>query len=268
MALTARLSLAFVILSAACAGRSHESPTTEAALRAGLDRHTCARWEPEVRQWSLLLFDATCDPASASGGAAALVRAVVARLRPLSLLAGAAYDRFYERAGGSPPPRPAEAQRLADAAVWSDSLLSGAIWQAVAVELADRGLACRDCPPRREPPQATIPWAEFSPYLAAHVWPVQSSADAPVEIFTCTGINGAAALPADPTLLRAGQLVAFAFADDEAVGRRLHALAGQGSLAEVSRGVRSYLDSPSGREFACAALTRVAWFTGLHISDC
>ncbi|MFZ6182372.1 hypothetical protein [Nannocystis pusilla] len=263
-----RLLLAAPLLSPACAGRSHEPPLTEAALHAELDRHTCARWEPEVKQWSLLLFDASCEPAPASGAVQVLARAAVARLRPLLLLTESAHDHFYARTASSPPPSPEEAQRLADAAVWSDRLLSGAIWQALHRELAVRGLACGDCPRPREPPPLTARWAEFFPYLAAYVWPVQLSEGAPVELFTCSAVHGAAALPANPALSQAGRLAAFAFAEDETAAPEIHDLAAQGSLAEVSRRVRSYLDSPEGRRFACAALADVAWFTGLRISDC
>ncbi|MCY1071802.1 hypothetical protein OV090_44065 [Nannocystis sp. RBIL2] len=263
-----RFLLAATLLSPACAGRRHEPPLTESALRAELDRHTCARWEPEVKQWSLLLFDSSCDPAPASGDAQVLTRAAVARLRPLLLLTESAHDHFYEETARSPPPSHEEAQRLADAAVWSDRLLSGAVWQALARELAARGLACGDCPRPREPPPITARWAEFFPYLAAYVWPVQLSEGAPVEIFTCSEVHGAAALPVNPTLTQAGQLAAFAFAEDETAARQIHALASQGSLAEILKLVRSYLDSPESRRLACAALADVAWFTGLRISDC
>lgn len=262
-----RLLLA-LLLSSACAGRPHAPPLTEAALHAELDRHTCARWEPEVNQWSLLLFDASCEPAPASGAAQVLARATVARLRPLLLLTESAHDHFYRRTDVSPPPSHEEAQRLADAAVWSDRLLSRAIWQALARELAARGLACGDCPRPGAPPPITARWAEFFPYLAAYVWPVQRSEGAPVEIFTCSAVHGAATLPIHPTLTQAGQLAAFAFAEDETAARQIHALAGQGSLSEVSNMVRSYLDSPQSRRLACAALADVAWFTGLRISDC
>lgn len=268
MSRATRPFLAATLLSPACAGRPHEAPLTEAALHAEIDRHTCARWEPQVKQWSLLLFDASCEPAPASGDVAAVVRAAVARLRPLLLLTESAHDHFYENADRSPPPSHEEAQRLADAAVWSDRLLAGAIGQALARELEVRGLACGDCPRPREPPPITARWAEFFPYLAAYVWPVQLSEGAPVEIFTCSAVHGAAALPANPTLTRAGQLAAFAFAEDETAAHQIHALASQGSLAEVSESVRSYLDSPESRRLACVALADVAWFTGLRISDC
>ncbi|PCC69619.1 hypothetical protein SAMN02745121_06427 [Nannocystis exedens] len=268
MSFAARLFLAGAILSPACAGRSPAAPLTQAALRAALDRHTCARWEPEVRQWSLLLFDATCEPAPASGGLEALVRAAARRLRPLAILAEPAYDHFYRRSGDPASRSPGAVEHLADAAVWSDRLLSDAAWRALDRELAARGLVCVDCPRPDEPPSITFRWAEFFPYLAAYVWPVQFSKDAPVEIFTCTAIHGAAALPPDPLLSQAGRLAAFAVADDETAASRLRALAGQGSLAEVSRSIRDYLDSPAGRRIACAALADVAWFTGLRVSDC
>jgi hypothetical protein len=268
MSRATRLLLAATLLSPACAGRPREPPLTAAALRAELDRHTCARWEPEVKQWSLLLFDASCEPAPPSGDVEVLARAAAARLRPLLLLTESAHDHFYARTNREPPPSPEEAQRLADAAVWSDPLLSGAIGQALARELAVRGLACGDCPPPREPPPITARWAEFFPYLAAYVWPVQLSESAPVEIFTCSAVHGAAALPVDPTLTQAGQLAAFAFAEDETAARQLRALASQGSLADVLKLVRSYLDSPESRRLACTALADVAWFTGLRISDC
>lgn len=267
MSLSPRLALACALLTSACAGRRAPAPLIQAALRSELDHHTCARWEPSVKQWSLLLFDPDCEPAPPSGDPAKLVHAAVARLRPLVFLSTAVYDRFYDAPGAAALP-PATAQRRADAVVWSDPDLTAAIWRALAVELGARGLACSDCPPGPAPAPFTIAWADLFPYLAAYVWPAQASPDAPVQIFTCSGIHGAAALPEAPALTQAGKLVALAFADDPAHGREIHDLAGAGSLADVTRAVRDYLDSPPSRRFACAALADVAWYTGLRITDC
>lgn len=86
--------------------------------------------------------------------------------------------------------------------------------------LAEAGRGCPDCPEFEPLPVRHIAWAEFLPYLTAHVWPdpVVTATDAgedpaearPYMFHVCAGLNGIAEIDdPDPLLVQAGFLGAF-----------------------------------------------------------
>jgi hypothetical protein len=86
--------------------------------------------------------------------------------------------------------------------------------------LAERRLACPDCPALAPLPMRHVAWAELLPYLAAHLWPDpvvtptgdgESPAAKPEYRFhICILVNGVAAMDdPDPLLARAGFLGAI-----------------------------------------------------------
>lgn len=254
-----------------CAGRSAHARATvsRAQLRAELDRFVCALWTPEAEAWNVGLLATDCGQRLTGAPLESVSEASVARVKPLMMLAQEFDAEFFGALDGRPaPPKPA-ADALARDAFWRDSLLERATWLAAREELRSRGLRCGDCPVVAEPERIELSWAEFLPFLGAFVWPVQEETGGKMEIFVCSGTNGAAALKGDPRLVQAGFLAAAGLVNDEAIVRQIRAFADAGrSPAEVMPGLQQLLDSPPVRRQACSSLAPLEWFVGVRVREC
>lgn len=254
----------------ACAGRpSHAAPDiTMARLRAEVDAHVCAAWSPEVQEYGGPLFAADCPRPAASTELTPAVQRALLRVRPIGMLATTAEEQFASAVRGRPESAQAAADTLAREAFWRDPQLSRAIMLAMHAELRAEHRQWADCPTTPAPTPLTIAWSTFRPYLAAYMYP-QAGDDGKIEVYTCSGINGAAALPPDPRLLQAGVLTAFHFTTDEAMSRQIRGIADASrSIPDATAALHTFLDSPAGRTHACVALADLEWFTGLRIHDC
>jgi hypothetical protein len=95
-----------------------------------------------------------------------------------------------------------------------------------------------------------------------------------VDIFVCSGTNGAAELPANEPLRQAGFLVAVQFVDDAettAQIEQLHARHNDDasrSAHGMAREIDALIHSPTGRARTCRALREVEWFTGVVVRAC
>lgn len=243
-----------------------------ADLRAEIDRYTCATWSPEARQWSLEMLSDACEAPAASRAHPAIAR-IVRRTRAVLLLAEAAYDGFYAEAGGERLDR-AAADALARRWFWRDAQMTRAISLQLAHEQHLGHLRCDDCPAVAPPERVEVAWGEFIPFLLAYVWPVQPAPDAPVELYVCSGLNGAAGLPANEPLKRAGFLVAGALADDPQAAAEIAGLRQRHNRSEapsadgLARELQAFLRSPVGGSRVCRALDELAWFTGVVVPGC
>ncbi|MDC0666958.1 hypothetical protein [Nannocystis radixulma] len=263
------------IAAASCVRRPASSEVTTAAsfslaeLRAEVDRYVCAVWTPEVQQWGVAMLGEACgavrDPALGEVG-----RAVVEKSRTIVPLATAAYDAFDAGASGLDQ---ASADALARRSMWSDPLLSRAILLQLRSALDARHVRCDDCPRLTVAP-VELEWEDFVPYLRAYFWPVQSTPGGPVDIFTCSGTNGAAELPANEPLRQAGFLVAAQFIDDAEMTAQIEQLHARHngdasrSAHGMAREIDAWIQSPTGRARTCRALREVEWFTGVVVRAC
>lgn len=267
-----------VVVASGCAVRSGlgqgtaEMRVTWAELRAEADRHTCAVWYPEVQQWGMEIFSETCG-AVRERGLGEWVHEAIQASEAIVPLASAAYDQFDTEAA-SPGLDRASATDLARRAVWRDPLLSRAIQLQLGRALEQRRVRCKDCRIPAGPEPVMVEWERFEPYLLAYLWPVQATPGGPVEVYTCSGTNGAADLPASEPLKQAGFLVAARFAEDaetEAeivrLGSRHNAEASR-SAAGMAREIEAFVRSPAGRARTCRAVSEVAWFTGVAVREC
>lgn len=255
----------------ACASeprRSRPASVTQAELRAHIDRHSCAYWEAEVRQWSALYLDDRCPPPPIRSELDRAVAAAVARVAAiLPPLAAGAYDRFYGPLEGKPPPPQAQADALVRASFWADPTLARATLTRAVDELAAHNLRCADCPAPTRPEPLALRWDSFFPYLAAYVWPTEN--EGKIDIYVCSGTNGVGALEPDPRLQQLGFLTAWGVR--EPLSPKIREIADPGTsrpLAEVSQQLRELLDSATGRAAACASLAETAWFTGVTVDIC
>lgn len=253
----------------ACAHAPNQRAISSAELRAEIDLHSCAYWEPEVHVWSVLWLDERCPRTPATTTLGRAVEAAIAEARLVNFLA-TAYDEVDAALTVRPTPTQPAADALVRAALWRDPLLERAVLDRALAKLSAHHLRCEDCQAPAAPAPRTVSWADFYPYLAAFVWPVQSDTGQ-IDVYTCSGINGAASLLADETLTQAGKLAALAFVMDDAMSRRILELARgpvSRSVPEVAREIEALLNSPEGRALACASLAHKQWFTGLTIEPC
>lgn len=252
----------------AVAGTTAEPAVTMARLRAAIDRHICAEWSPEAQAWGGPLLGEECPRPATRVELERVAEAVVVRVRPVLMLATAAGDRFEAAVRGQPAAAQSTADSLARAALWRDPQVARAMALALREELGVRGWNCVDCPVVTAPEPRSRPWAAFLPYLRAYLWPLDG-ADGAVEIYTCSGINGADTVAPDERLLQAGVLTALAFAQDDATAAQIHEVAVRSrSASEAAAHLEALLDAPPGRAHACAALAGVEWFTGLRVDEC
>lgn len=253
----------------ACAHATTDRSISSAELRAEVDLHSCAYWEPEIREWSVLFLDERCPRAPVTTALGRAVESAVDEARNIHFLT-TAHDEFYDALKGRPTPTQAAADILARATLWRDPLLARAVLDRALAELPVHRLRCEDCRAPAAPAPRTVTWDTFSPYLTAFVWPVQSETGA-IEVYTCSGINGAAALPEDEILTQAAKLAALASVMDEAMSRRIREIA-RGpvtrSVPAVASEIAALLNSPKGRAHACSSLVQKRWFTGLTIEPC
>jgi len=257
-----------VIVASGCAAHPEvgaarrTARVTFAELRAEVDRHTCAVWSPEVQQWDIAILSETCG-AVRDRRLGEVVHGVIQASKSIVPLASAAFEKFDGEAA-SPGLDRASASALARRAVWSDPVLSRAILLQLGRAVDERRLRCEDCPRPALVEPVVVDWARFEPYLLAYLWPVQATPGGPVEVFACSGTNGAADLPASEPLRHTGFLVAAKFADDaeaaaeiERLGIRHNAEASR-SVAGMAREIHAFVRSPSGRARTCRAVAEVA----------
>ena len=157
--------------------------------------------------------------------------------------------------------------------------------------LATENLVCMGCPEFRPRPVRRLNWAEFAPYLAAHVWPdpVQTPTDSKgksagrpnFSFHVCGGLNGVAEMKdPDASLVRAGFVAAY---QNRAFLQRAGTAFGEAlSASEFSeltddeartRYLRRRVPSatvmdPVARAAACHVLVSFKAELGLEISDC
>ena len=265
---------AIVLVTVAASRCAHTQPTTgeisSAELRAEIDRHSCAAWEPEVDQYSALFLDERCPYTSTAAPLARAVEAAVAEASPLTFLE-TSRDHFYAAVKDRPRPDQAAADALVRATFWRDPLLAPAIVDRALVHLPAHRLRCTDCVAPARPAARTASWSSFFPYLTAFVWPVQPEPGAEIAVYVCSATNGAAALPPDTSLIHAAKLAALAFMLDPASGAKVREIArGDVSrpLPEVAQALAALLDAPASRARICGELTRLRWFTGLTVDPC
>jgi|GEM_PF-1799722 len=116
---------------------------------------------------------------------------------------------------------PDEAKRLeALRAAYLTPRFLGVLLPRLNEALHKRGLTCEGCPSPERPPLREVTWAQYQPYLLAHVWPDpvitprddagRALGEARVSVHICGGINGLATMPEpDAQLVQAGYLGAF-----------------------------------------------------------
>lgn len=262
---------------AACTGphqrRKGSRALPTAQIHAEVDRYVCAVWSDEAGQWGPEFLSETCRRGAEKAAYTEAIQRAVQRAAPIVMLGNAAYDHFYSTIGQRPHNEPEHADSLARSAFWSDPLLERATWLSVCSELRGSGFSNDSCStlPASRPLQ--LSWDEFAPYLHAYVWPAQGADGSPVEIFVCSEINGASDLSGARELAQAGFLAAAGVAEDPALSEKFQSLAEKyrnspAELSSLKRELEALLDSPAGRNRACSALARTAWFTGVAVSDC
>lgn len=253
----------------ACAHAPPPRTTSSADLRAEIDLHTCARWDPESRVHALLLLDERC-PAATTTPLARAVAAAVAEARGVRYLASIE-TFYYDTLAATPSPTQASADALARTSFWRDPALTRATLDRAHAQLQAHQIRCDDCEPPPAPAPRTVSWATYVPYLAAFVWPTRPEADGPVEVYVCSAINGAADLPPDEPLSHAARLAAFDLALDETTAVQVRQLARSDTsrtVADVRQHIAIFLNSPPIRDHVCASLAARRWFTGITVTEC
>ena len=192
----------------------------------------------------------------------------------------------YEK-GLSPDER---TQRAKDAYLTSEDFLR-ALVPRLRDAMTEEGLSCSGCPAFSPRPIRSALWSEFSPYLAAYVWPdpVRTPTDVDgkpsgmpdYSFHVCGGLNGIGEMKdPDPLLVRAGFVVVFGNSEFlEAAGFHFQETLNEPGFLKLedddarTRYLRNRLPSatvadPTARVAACRALAEVAADLSFEVPDC
>lgn len=261
-------SVAGLLATLHCAhARPAEISSTE--LRAEIDRHSCAYSTPEYTEYSALYLDDRCPVTPSPTPLGRAVAAAVVEASPIAFL-GTVHKSVNKALEAPPRPTQTAADALTRANLWNDPLLTRAILDRALARLPAFGLRCRDCQPPPPPPSRTVAWAEFSPYIRAFIWPVEF-VPGKIDVYMCSGNNGAAALPPDAVLIHAAMLAAVDFGLEDPTRTQIRDIAhadASRSLADVAAQLAALIDAPTSRARICAAVAQRRWFTGLTIAPC
>jgi len=250
----------------------HARPTeiSSAELRAEIDRHSCAYSTPEDPMHSALFLDAercpVTPPATALGRAVADAVAEASAISFLERTSG----QFDAALKGRPRPTQAAADALARSMLWRDPLLTRAVLDRALAHLPAHRLRCTDCQAPPRPVARIVAWSDFFPYISAFIWPVEFE-PGKIDVYMCSGTNGAAALSPDEALIHAAKLAAVDFGLEETTRQKIRDIARgdvSRSLADVKLLLAALLDAPASRSRICAAVAERRWFTGVTIDPC
>lgn len=248
------------------------APVSMGEVRAEIDKYTCAIWSQEINQWDITMLSDSCVTTRDTKIGEA-IRDVVQRARVLLPLASVAYERF-DSSAAQPGLTPASANELARSSLWSDPLLTRAIYLQVDRSRHEHDWDCGDCTATKPPTRLEVSWGDFVPYLFAYIWPVQTP-EGPVDLYVCSGTNGVAELPALEPLRQEGFLVAAALAQHEPIAaeiERIRARYNMGhtrSAGGLAQEVHAFVgSSAAARSHACGAAEGIEWFTGVVVREC
>jgi hypothetical protein len=250
----------------------HTRPTeiSSAELRAEIDRHSCAYSTPAYPEHNVLFLDAERCPATPS--ATPLGRAVadaIAEASAINFLESTS-SQFDAALKDRPRPTQPAADALARSMLWRDPLLTRAVLDRALAHLPAHLLRCTDCKAPPRPAARIVAWSDFFPFISAFIWPVEFE-PGKIDVYMCSGINGATALPPDEALIHAAKLAAVDFGLEETTRQKIRDIARgdvSRSLADVKVLLAALLDAPASRARICAAVAQRRWFTGVIIDPC
>lgn len=202
---------------------------------------------------------------------------------------GLALDLDAARAAGLAPAE--RTKRTREAFLASDAFL-GPVLRRLPAALEAEGLACVDCPAPQAIARRRVPWAEFSRYVAAYVWPDpvrtpvgkdgKPTGEMPRYAFhVCSGLNGVKELKdADPVLLHAAFVGTFGnrkFLDiaghafEKALdSAELQAAADDAARTAVLRKIvpAAAIENAGAKAAICAGLEPYVDDVGVELADC
>lgn len=256
-------------------------PTTKTTsweeLRPLADAYVCWMRGDPAEEFSPVLGDPGCRPTTAdtTSPLAALVERTMPELIPILRLF--MDQRGQELAQVCPAPQGtdtiAPATDCLREGFWADASLGGVVEQGLSIAVKSAGWECADCKVVSPTPGQTVSSDVIRPFVSAYIWPVESEDDGSVEIYVCSGANGASTTDQNPDYLRLGYLVAQGFVESDVLRTEIGRVAELGrtgalGIVEIRAELGRVLVSPAAERTLCEVAERFSWYTQVHLSDC